>query len=174
VVVSIKYVFLGVAGLVVAAAGAFLTGSYLLAHEYRTPFRLDETHATPRMQALLDIAAEAERRANLPPPRVIELTPEAERGKEVFAANGCIACHTVTGQKKVGPSLLNVFGTEQPLVGGTTILADDVYMRESILTPQAKVVEGYVSNMPSYAELISAEDLDDLIEYLRCLGPAEG
>ena len=173
-VVSFKHLFLGVAGLVLAAVGAFFTGSYLLAHEYRAPFRLDEAHATPRMQALLDIAAEAERRANLPPPRVVELTPEGELGKEVFATNGCIACHTITGQKKVGPSLLNVFGTEQPLEDGTMILADDAYIRESILTPQAKVVEGYVSNMPSYAELISADDLDHLIEYLKCLGPAGG
>jgi cytochrome c oxidase subunit 2 len=102
------------------------------------------------------------------------ISGETQRGQEVFVANGCNACHTITGEKKIGPSLLGVFGTEQPLSDGTAIIADEAYVRESITRPKAKVVAGYESSMPSYADLLTDEDLDALIKYVESLGNSGG
>lgn len=94
--------------------------------------------------------------------------PPAERGAKLFASQGCAACH---GQK--GPTLYGVFGSRQPLDDGSTVLADETYLRESILVPAAKVVAGYAAgNMPGYRERLTEDQVEDLIAYLKSLsGP---
>lgn len=167
------------AGLALATAGAVVIADYLLAREYRSPIHVRGPEQTPRMQALRDLAEEAERRALEPSSDgagepAVALSPEAERGETVFTANGCQACHTITGEKRIGPSLLGVFGAEQALADGTVVVADRDYIRESILEPQQKVVAGYESQMPSYADLLTEEDLAHLVEYVASLGAGSG
>ncbi|MFT5141715.1 MAG: cytochrome c oxidase subunit 2 [Rhodothermales bacterium] len=94
-------------------------------------------------------------------------TPE-ELGQQVFAQ--CQACHTVDGTAGVGPSLLGVFGSSRTLADGTTVEADDNYLRQSILDPASQVVEGYPPVMPGiYSGLLDAKQLDGLIAYIKLL-----
>ena len=92
--------------------------------------------------------------------------PPAERGAKLFASQGCATCH---GQR--APTLNGVFGSRQPLDDGTSVLADETYLRESILVPAAKVVAGYAAgNMPGYRERLTEDQVDDLIAYIKSLG----
>jgi cytochrome c oxidase subunit II len=94
-------------------------------------------------------------------------TPE-ELGEQVFTQ--CIACHTVDGSAGVGPTLLGVFGSSRALADGSTVTADENYLRQSILDPASQVVEGFPPAMPGiYSGLLDAQQLDGLIAYLKTL-----
>ncbi len=69
-------------------------------------------------------------------------------GERVFNEKGCSACHSVDGSGGVGPSVKGIWGKREKLVGGTTVLVDENYIRESIVKPGAKVVDGYDDIMP--------------------------
>jgi cytochrome c oxidase subunit 2 len=60
------------------------------------------------------------------------------------------------------------------LAGGGTVKADETYVRESILQPQAKVVAGFEPVMPTFQGLVSEEQVVQLIEYVKSLGPKPG
>lgn len=92
-----------------------------------------------------------------------------ERGRQLFGSSGCSSCHALDGSRSVGPSLRGAWGTLQPLADGTSVLFDRTYFEESVLHPEAKLVRGYKPAMPSYEGLLSAADLDALVEYLRSL-----
>jgi cytochrome c oxidase subunit 2 len=97
--------------------------------------------------------------------------PPAQAGEQLFAQNACLTCHS--GQPgAIGPNLAGVFGSERTLADGRTVLADDNYLRESIMTPLAKVVGGYQPVMPPFQGLISEEQLMQLIAYIKTLKPA--
>ena len=94
-------------------------------------------------------------------------------GATVFASSGCAGCHSVSADAPpggIGPALYGVFGREERLTTGDTIIVDENYLRESIENPIAKVVEGYGPVMPSYAGRLSEEELTALIVYLKGLG----
>lgn len=94
----------------------------------------------------------------------------AQYGQKLFSAKGCVACHTVDGTPKIGPTLKGVFGSVVPLEGGNTVNADENYVRESILSPQAKVVRGFTSVlMPTFAGQVDDTELNALIEYVKSL-----
>lgn len=95
--------------------------------------------------------------------------PPAERGEASFVKFGCTACHTVDGKPAAGPTLQGVFGNEVPLRGGEKVIADENYIRESILVPAAKVVEGFPPIMPSYQGQMSDDQINDLIAYIKTL-----
>ena len=79
-------------------------------------------------------------------------------GERLFARLGCVTCHS--GAKGAqGPDLAGVFGSEQRLADGETVLADENYIRESILTPQRKLTEGYLGVMPSYKGIVNEQQL---------------
>ncbi|MFZ5882868.1 MAG: cytochrome c oxidase subunit II [Chloroflexota bacterium] len=94
-------------------------------------------------------------------------TPEG-RGKALVAANGCGACHSIDGAKGVGPTWFQLAGSEVPLSGGGTVVADDAYLKESILQPQAKIVAGFeTQQMPTYN--FTDEQVADIIAYIKTL-----
>ena len=93
------------------------------------------------------------------------------RGEELFTTNGCNSCHT-DQDTPVAPTLHNVYGHEVELEGGETVLADDAYIIESILDPQAKIVKGYSPVMPPYSDF-SEQDLADLVAYIQSLSSAQ-
>jgi cytochrome c oxidase subunit 2 len=97
----------------------------------------------------------------------------ATAGQKQFEQLGCITCHNPKGGG-VGPSLVGVFGSNVQLQGGQTVTADEEYLRESILEPQAKVVAGYSPVMPTYQGQIGQEQLQQLIAYLKSLGTNQG
>jgi cytochrome c oxidase subunit II len=94
------------------------------------------------------------------------------RGQQAFADFACNTCHMVDASGR-GPSLNGLYGSQVTLANGTTVVADDAYLRESILNPQAKLVAGYQPLMPTFQGLVNEEALMGLIEYIKSL-PAQG
>ena len=92
----------------------------------------------------------------------------AEIGHKVFQGR-CTACHKVTSEKLIGPGLAGLYNTLQPLENGKSVKADENYIRESILNPGAKIVQGYTNQMTPFAGLLSEEELSGLIEYIKSL-----
>ncbi len=96
------------------------------------------------------------------------LTP-VEYGTKLFSSKVCASCHSVGGKTLVGPPLNGVFGSNVPLEDGTTISADENYLRESILNPKKNVVAGYQPVMPTYQGLLDDKQLDALVAYIKSL-----
>jgi cytochrome c oxidase subunit II len=104
-------------------------------------------------------------------------TPEecepAKWGEKLFLKNGCSACHGMGGSgelggaKSAGPKLAGIFGKPQPLTAGEAI-ADENYLRESLLKPNAKIVAGYASvQMPAF--VLKDPQIDAVIAYIKSL-----
>jgi cytochrome c oxidase subunit II len=93
----------------------------------------------------------------------------ASAGAQLFQQSGCTGCHT--GQPNApGPNLNGVFGTQVQLANGQTTVANEDYIRESILNPSAKVVEGFQPIMPSYQGRLSNDEINALVAYIQSLG----
>ncbi|MBK8218760.1 MAG: cytochrome c oxidase subunit II [Myxococcales bacterium] len=89
----------------------------------------------------------------------------AKWGESLFKKNNCTSCHSVDGSKIVGPSMKGIFGTPQPTNAGS-IVADENYLRESILKPQAKIVTGFENaQMPPF--VFKDAQIDALIAYIK-------
>jgi cytochrome c oxidase subunit 2 len=101
-----------------------------------------------------------------------EDVPLAAQGQKVFQDLSCSTCHRSDGQGR-GPALEGVYGSKVLLDNGQTVVADDAYVRESILSPSAKIVAGYQPIMPTFQGLVSEEQLLALIEYVKSLKAPE-
>jgi len=100
--------------------------------------------------------------------------PLPEAGKQLFASLGCATCHRFDVQGR-GPNLQGVFGKPVLLEDGRTVIADENYVRESILNPTAKIVSGLKPVMPTFQGLVSDEQLNALVAYVKSLAqPASG
>jgi cytochrome c oxidase subunit 2 len=99
------------------------------------------------------------------------VTP-ATTGEALFQAQGCTSCHAA-GASQRGPQLAGLFGTTVHFEDGGTAVADENYLRESILDPQAHLVQGYQAIMPTYQGLLSEENVMQLIAYLKTLKTEE-
>jgi cytochrome c oxidase subunit 2 len=99
--------------------------------------------------------------------------PVAAAGEALFRAQGCGTCHRPDGSGQ-GPPLAGVFGKTVALDTGGTVVADETYLRESIMNPTAKVVAGYKPLMPTYQGLLSEEDVMRLVAYVKTLAPEGG
>jgi cytochrome c oxidase subunit II len=95
----------------------------------------------------------------------------AQTGQALFQQLGCSTCHRFDVQGR-GPNLTGVFGKPVSLEDGRTVVADENYVRESILVPAAKVVSGFKPIMPSFQGQVSEEQLDALIAYVKSLSQA--
>ena len=92
----------------------------------------------------------------------------AQQGERLFEQLGCATCHLLDRQG-TSPSLRGLYGSRVQLTNGT-VQADDAYLRESILDPNAKIVAGYRANsMPSYQGQVSEEGILQLIVYMKSL-----
>ena len=92
----------------------------------------------------------------------------SEIGKKVFQGR-CTACHNTTTSTKIGPGLAGIFNSKRVLNNGKVISADENYIRESILNPSAKIVQGFTNQMTPFAGLLKEEELTGLIEYIKSL-----
>jgi cytochrome c oxidase subunit 2 len=97
-----------------------------------------------------------------------DATP-VEIGAKLFQEKACFTCH-LNAPGGIGPILTNVPGHEVELSTGEKVLADDAYLRESILTPMAKTVKGYPPAMPTFQGQLSEEQVMALIAYIKSLG----
>ena len=119
-------------------------------------------------------------------PVFAELSPE-ERGEIWYSAQGgfaCVGCHSLDGSPGAGPTWAGLYEREETLEDGSTVIADDDYIRMSILEPNAQVVSGFVANvMPQNYETLFADKqaeiladegieidvIEDLIAYIKTL-----
>ncbi len=92
----------------------------------------------------------------------------AETGQRLFQQFGCASCHRFDTQGR-GPNLQGVYGRPVLLDDGRTVVADDNYVRESILQPGAKVVAGFKNIMPSFQGIVTEEQLLALVAYVKSL-----
>jgi cytochrome c oxidase subunit 2 len=93
----------------------------------------------------------------------------AEGGALLYAQRGCTQCHSVDGSANIGPTFLNLFGSSRQFTDGTTGLADEEYIRQSILEPQARVIAGYQPVMPTYQGRLKDREIMAIIEYIKTL-----
>jgi len=95
--------------------------------------------------------------------------PLWEKGKELAEKSGCLACHSVDGSQKVGPTWKGLFGRTTAFTDGTTAMADEQYIRDYILTPNVKVIKGFPPAMPSFKGQLSDDDITAIIAYIKTL-----
>jgi cytochrome c oxidase subunit 2 len=95
------------------------------------------------------------------------------QGLGIMKIQGCLACHSSDGSKIVGPTYLNLFGSQQTVIRNgaeVTVTADEAYIKQMILDPASQAVKGYPKGlMQSYKGKISDADLTKIIEYLKSL-----
>ncbi len=94
--------------------------------------------------------------------------PEGKKGRIVFVQSGCNACHMNPAVGKDYPDLRGLYGSKVKLQDGTEVIADEAYLRESILNPNKQIVAGYQPNMPAY-NYLSDEQVNQLIAYIRAM-----
>jgi cytochrome c2 len=137
---------------------------------YTTPYALPPFN--PQSEGFGDV------KVDLSPRHVTakaDAPPSAPEGQRLYRAYGCIACHAVdnTSLTKLGPTWKGLYGTQRAFSGGAVrTVADDAYIRQSILEPGAKIVEGYERgevSMPSYAGVLSDSQIESLILFIRSL-----
>jgi cytochrome c oxidase subunit II len=94
----------------------------------------------------------------------------ASQGEKLFQKYACNTCHTsdATGR---GPILVGLYGTPVTLSNDQAVIADDNYIRESILNPQAQIVKGFGPIMPTFQGQLNEEDLLKLLAYIKSLAP---
>jgi cytochrome c oxidase subunit 2 len=96
------------------------------------------------------------------------LSPLAAEGLEVLRAKGCLACHNLDGSRTLAPTYLGIYGRPTLVVTAgreRTVVADEAYLRRSILDPQADVVKGYPAVMPKIP--LSDREVAAIVEFLK-------
>lgn len=96
--------------------------------------------------------------------------PLAALGQELFNSKGCTACHSVDGSAKIGPSLQGLIGKERTFTDGSKRVADENYIRDSVLTPQKQIVNGFATvQMTSFQGLLNEDDIKAIAEFIKTL-----
>ena len=92
---------------------------------------------------------------------------ELDPGYQLLDAKGCTTCHSIDGEESIGPTLKGIFGKTVTLADGSTVVADDAYLREALLKPSAKIVANFDDVMPESD--LTEEELTQMLEYLKTL-----
>ncbi|MPY89800.1 MAG: c-type cytochrome [Luteitalea sp.] len=137
---------------------------------YFTPYELPEFN--PRAEGFGDLTVDLTPRTTA----VSTSAPvSAEEGRRLYQLYGCMACHSIdrASVSKLGPTLQGLYGGQRTFANGAVrVLADEVYLREAILEPSAKIVSGYdhgEAGMPSYAGVLTESQIDSLILFIKSL-----
>ena len=104
------------------------------------------------------------------------LQAEAKKARpaapDLLAAKGCLVCHSIDGTPKIGPTLKGIFRRRVTVVTGgkeREIVADEEYLKQSIVQPQADIVKGFPPVMPPQKDNLTTEELNIILEYLEGL-----
>lgn len=101
----------------------------------------------------------------------VALSPEAQAGREIANGNACAACHGSNGQGGSGPAFVGLFGTTVPLADGSTVLADEDYLVESIKYPDVRQNARYRAVMPT--NQLTDGEVEQVVTWIRELGPPD-
>lgn len=96
----------------------------------------------------------------------------ASQGEKLFQEFGCITCHRADSGAR-GPNLQGLYGRPVRLNDNRVVIADDGYIRESILQPNAKIVAGFQPIMPTFQGVVSEEGLIQITEYIKHMSEQE-
>ena len=91
--------------------------------------------------------------------------PTAEYGEGLYATKACVTCHSLDGSATVGPTFQGLFGRQEQLNDGSSVQVDEEYLRESIVEPGAKIVNGYQNVMPMMT--LDDTEVQALVEYIK-------
>ncbi len=97
--------------------------------------------------------------------------PSPERGEMLYKTKGCVACHSVDGSPRVGPSFFKLYGHEVTVIANgqsKQITADDAYIKRSILEPEAEKVSGF-EKIPMPPQSVTEAEINDIIAYIKTL-----
>ena len=99
------------------------------------------------------------------------MRPTLSQGQELFTKKGCVACHAVDAKTpaKIAPTLDGILGSRREFVDGSTAIADEAYVRQSIIAPADKVVKGFQPVMPSYAKILAENEMESIVLYIKSL-----
>jgi len=100
--------------------------------------------------------------------------PPAEAGEMLVRTRGCLQCHSLDGAPLVGPTFRDLFGHEVPLRDGNRVVADEDYIRQSILEPMTTIVAGFEPVMPTYAGKLKDQEISAIIAYLKTISDMGG
>ncbi len=94
-----------------------------------------------------------------------------ELGRLLFDTK-CSPCHSPDKSREVivGPPLYGIYGEKVVLKDGSTVTVDDNYLRESIITPQKKIVKGFEKQLMNPFPELTTKQIDALVDYLKTLG----
>jgi cytochrome c2 len=125
-----------------------------------------------RLQLAHGAAVIAQASAATAAPSPVKATPAdpVTLGARLVKDNGCTACHATNDKRLVGPGWGGLYNSKVSLADGSTVTADDAYLRESILEPNARIVAGYpASVMPAYNALLKEGEVNAIVAYLHTL-----
>ena len=94
----------------------------------------------------------------------------AELGEKLFRDVGCSGCHGPASDVNA-PQLAGIFGRPVGLSDGTTIIADEQYLHDSIMLPNKHIAAGYPPIMPTYGNVLDPEQVNALVAYIRFGAP---
>ncbi len=97
----------------------------------------------------------------------------AAAGELLYKKKGCGNCHTAQDNER-GPTLMGLMGSVRTMADGSTLIADEDYVRESILNPYDRLTYGYENTMPAYTGQLTEEQVIRLFEYIKSLGEVGG
>jgi cytochrome c oxidase subunit II len=92
-----------------------------------------------------------------------------QRGRDASLVYGCAKCHSVDGSRHIGPTWLDLYQRHETLTDGTTVVADEGYLTESMMDPRAKIVAGFNPVMPTFQGRLDSTDAAALVEYIKSL-----
>lgn len=154
-------------------------GSYdVLCAEYcgqRHAFMLTKTVVLPENEFNAWYAAQGnavQAQASAQPEAGAAAVKPGARGAQLLKTKGCVACHTSDGSVMVGPSFKGIFGHQVTVIqDGKEMkrIADEAYLRQAILEPNAEIVKGFDALMPQQKELLSEAELNEIVAYLKDL-----
>jgi glucose/arabinose dehydrogenase/mono/diheme cytochrome c family protein len=171
-----RSVFIGVPGMkpvmqmragwsLATAAGAKFQDS-----AFFTPYAL--LRFDPRAEGFGDLTVDLSPRAAA---AIASAPVSVQEGRRLYQLYGCMACHSIETPQisRLGPTFKGLYGSERTYAKGVVrVLADEAYLRESILEPSAKIVAGYErgeAGMPSYAGVLTAPQIESIIEFIKSL-----
>jgi cytochrome c oxidase subunit 2 len=100
--------------------------------------------------------------------------PLPKLGEKLYTQQGCQSCHSLDGSRKVGPSFKNLYGTtNHKMADGSALTVDENYLRQSILKPEERIVQGYQNLMPGAYSGLSERELSGLIEFIKAQSDKE-
>jgi cytochrome c oxidase subunit 2 len=131
----------------------------------------DQRRGIPQAQDSAPVAADAPNAAG-------SLLAQGKAASERYE---CFKCHTTDGTQHIGPTWLDLYRKQERLSDGRTVVADEGYLTESMMDPNAKLVAGYQAVMPTYQGKMSPPEVAAVLEYIKSLrtdavsaGPSKG